>query len=36
LVDFLRIKHLENVLGAILYTGALVGTAFAIYLAIII
>jgi fumarate reductase subunit D len=36
LVDFLRIKHLENVLGAILYTAALVGTAFAIYLAIII
>jgi fumarate reductase subunit D len=36
LVDFLRIKHLESVLGAILYTAALVGTVFAVYLAIIV
>lgn len=36
LVDFLRVKHLENALGVILYTAALVGAAFAVYLAIIV
>ncbi|MGH7915657.1 MAG: fumarate reductase subunit FrdD [Candidatus Binataceae bacterium] len=36
LVDFLRIKHLESLLGLVLYIAALVGTAFAIYLAIVV
>jgi fumarate reductase subunit D len=36
LVDFLGIKHLENVLGVILYPAALVGTVIAIYLAAIV
>jgi len=33
LVDFLRVKHLENVLGLVLYSAAAVGTAVGIYLA---
>lgn len=35
LVDFLRVKHLEGILGAILYIAAAVGTGFAVYLAIV-
>ncbi len=34
LVDFFRVKHLENALGAVLYTIAGLGTLYAIYLAI--
>lgn len=33
LVDFLRVKHLENVLGVALYAAATLGTLVAIYLA---
>jgi fumarate reductase subunit D len=36
LVDFLRIKHLENGLGLVLYSLALIGTVYAIYLASIV
>jgi fumarate reductase subunit D len=36
LVDFLRVKHLENVLGVVLYSAAALGTLFAIYLAAIV
>jgi len=36
LVDFLRVKHLENIFGVVLYSAALVGTIYAIYLASIV
>ncbi|HVB79642.1 MAG TPA: fumarate reductase subunit FrdD [Candidatus Binataceae bacterium] len=36
LVDFLRVKHLEHVLGLVLYSAAGLGTLFAIYLAAIV
>src|ERR1700688_4924821 len=36
LVDFLRIKHLEEALGAVLYSAAALGTVYAIYLAIVV
>lgn len=36
LVDFLRVKHLENALGMVLYSAAALGTLVAIYLAAIV
>lgn len=36
LVDFLRIKHLETALGALLYIAAAVGSLFALYLAVLV
>ena len=36
LVDFLRVKHLENVLGVVLYSAAALGTLIAIYLASVV
>ncbi len=36
LVDFFRVKHLETMLGAALYSIATLGTLYAIYLAIVI
>jgi fumarate reductase subunit D len=36
LVDFLRVKHLETSLGVVLYSAAVVGSLFAVYLAIVV
>ncbi len=36
LVDFLRVKHLETTLGVVLYIAAVVGSVFALYMAIVV
>lgn len=36
LVDFLRVKHLETMLGIVLYLAAGVGSLFALYMAIVV
>ena len=36
LVDFLRVKHLETILGTLLYSAAGIGTIIALYLVIVV